>query len=262
MVFKKLLAALGVGGPEVETTLHNPNVRPGDVLTGQIEIIGGEHESEITSVNVSLVTRIEVESGDSEYQKNQEFARVAAAGRFMLLPKARHTVQFSLQVPWETPLTHVYGHHLRGMTMGVTTELAVARAVDATDLDPIAVHPLPAQERLLEAFAQLGFRFRSADCEQGRIYGVNQTLPFYQEIEFLPPPQYARGINQLEVTFIAGPRSMDVVLELDKRGGLFTEGRDVFGHFTVDYATVGSTDWASQLDAWLRQSAQRRGLFF
>jgi len=53
-----------------------------------------------------------------------------------------------------------------------------------------------------------------------------------------------------------------VVLEIDKRGGLFTEGHDAFGSFNVDYATADRTDWARELDTWLRQSAQRRGLFF
>ena len=53
-----------------------------------------------------------------------------------------------------------------------------------------------------------------------------------------------------------------MVLEIDKRGGVFTEGRDAFGRFTVDHATADRTDWAAQLDGWLRQSVQRRGLFF
>lgn len=55
------------------------------------------------------------------------------------------------------------------------------------DLDEVAVHPLPAQERILEAFAWLGFRFARADIEHGGLYGVRQTLPLYQEIEFYPP---------------------------------------------------------------------------
>jgi sporulation-control protein len=87
-------------------------------------------------------------------------------------------------------------------------------------------------------------------------------LPFYQEIEFFPPPQYARGINQLELTFIADPQQLQIVLEIDKRAGLFTEGRDAFGRFTVEHASAGRTDWAAQLDGWLRQSVQKRGLFF
>lgn len=146
--------------------------------------------------------------------------------------------------------------------MGLRTELEVARAVDKGDLDPVAVHPLPAHERLLEALLRLGFRFARADVERGHIYGVRQSLPFYQEIEFHPAPQYARAINQLELTFVTEPQQTQVVLEIDKRGGILTEGRDAFGRFTVDHATLDRTDWAAQLDGWLRQSIQRRGLFF
>ena len=78
-------------------------------------------------------------------------------------------------MPWETPITEVYGQHLHGMTMGLRTELEVARAVDKGDLDAVAVHPLPAQERILDALLRLGFRFSQADVERGRIHGVQQT---------------------------------------------------------------------------------------
>jgi len=183
-------------------------------------------------------------------------------GSFRLDPNARYDVGFRFDVPWETPITEVYGQHLHGMTMGLSTELEVARAVDKSDLDAVAVHPLPAQERILDALLRLGFRFSRADVERGRVYGVEQQLPFYQEIEFYPPSAYASGINQLELTFLPTPHQLQVVLEIDKRGGLFTEGHDAFGRFDVDYATVDRVDWAAQLDGWLRQSAQRRGMFF
>lgn len=262
MVFKRMMQALGVGGPSVETVLGNPNCRPGGHLEGRIQVLGGDHPVNIDYVALGLVTRVEVESSDSEYHTNQEFHRQAVTGAFRLDAGARHEIPFRFEAPWETPVTEVYGQHLHGMTMGLRTELEVARAVDKTDLDAVAVHPLPAQERILDALIRLGFRFNRADVERGHIYGVRQTLPFYQEIEFWPAPQYARAINQLELTFIAAPDHLQVVLEIDKRGGVFTEGRDAFGRFTVDYATVDRTDWAAQLDGWLRQSVQKRGLFF
>ncbi|HET8684905.1 MAG TPA: sporulation protein [Micromonosporaceae bacterium] len=262
MVFKKMLAALGVGGPSVETVLTNPNTRPGGYLEGQIHIVGGDHAVDVEYVALGLVTRVEVESGDSEYDTTVEFQRQRATGAFQLPAGARHSVPFRFDVPFETPVTEVYGQHLHGMTMGLRTELEVARAVDKGDLDTVAVHPLPAQERLLDGLVRLGFRFTRADLERGHVHGVHQTLPFYQEIEFYPPPQYARAINQLELTFVATPQQLQVVLEIDKRGGVFTEGRDAFGRFTVDYASAEQTDWAGQLDGWLRQSCQRRGLFF
>jgi sporulation-control protein len=261
VVFKKLKQALGVGGPEVETILHNPDTTPGATLTGEVTILGGKHDSEILAVNLALKTRVEIESGDNEYSSNLEYAKQPISGPFKLDEGARYSIPFQMPIPWEAPITHFYGRALVGTTVGVATELEVARAVDATDLDPIAVHPLPAQERILTAFANLGFQFRNADCEKGRIWGVHQELPFYQEIEFYPPARYIQGIKQLEVTFVSYPRSMEVVLELDKRGGVFTEGHDAFSRFTVDYATFEQTNWEQQLDGFLQQAGRRRGLF-
>ena len=112
----------------------------------------------------------------------------------------------------------------------------MAKAVDKGDLDEVAVHPLPAQERILDAFARLGFRFARADLEHGGIHGVRQQLPFYQEIEFYPPPQYASGINEVEVTFVADPSGVEVILEFDKRGGFLAPGHDAYGRFRVSHA--------------------------
>ncbi|MGH3731374.1 MAG: sporulation protein, partial [Micromonosporaceae bacterium] len=59
VVFKKLLRAMGVGGPEVETLLPDPHVRPGGTLQGEIHIVGGEHPCDISSMSVALVTEVE-----------------------------------------------------------------------------------------------------------------------------------------------------------------------------------------------------------
>jgi sporulation-control protein len=260
VVFRRMLQALGVGGPSVDTILTNPDCRPGGYLEGQVQVHGGDHAVDVEYVAIGLITRVEVESGDAEYNADQEFHRQRLTGSFKLDPGARHDIPFRFDVPWETPITEVYGQHLHGMTMGMTTELEVARAVDKSDLDAVVVHPLPAQERILDALLRLGFRFSRADVERGRVYGMHQTLPFYQEIEFYPPSVYASAIHQLELTFLPTPERLQVVLEIDKRGGLFGGGHDAFGRFTVEYAAADQVDWATQLDGWLRQSAQRRGL--
>ena len=98
-----------------------------------------------------------------------------------------HVVPFGLEIPWETPVTMFAGQHLRGMNIGVTTELEIARAVDAGDLDPINVHPLPAQQAILDAFGQLGFRFRSADMERGHIRGYAAAAAVLPGDRVLPP---------------------------------------------------------------------------
>ena len=263
MVFKRMWQAMGVGGPSVETVLANSDCRPGGILEGRVQVIGGgEPAIDVEYVAIGLTTRVEVVSGDAAFSTDHEFHRKRLTGSFRLEPGARHEIEFRFEVPWETPITEVYGQRLHGMTMGLSTELEIAHAVDKSDLDAVAVHPLPAQERILDALLRLGFRFSRAAVGLGRVPGVQQTLPFYQEIEFHPPSAYAHGIEQLEVTFLPTPSLLQVVLDIDRRGGALTEGHESFGRFEVEYGSVNEVDWPAQLDAWLRKSAGRRGLDF
>ncbi|MCI0384650.1 sporulation protein [Streptomyces sp. CNQ085] len=260
MGFKKLFASVGIGGASVETVLTEPNVVPGGVVQGEVRIQGGSVAQEIQGLSVGLQARVEVEGGEEEYTRNVEFHRMRLGGAFELQPGAVHTVPFGLEVPWETPITTFMGHHLTGMNIGVTTELAIAKAVDSGDLDPVNVHPLPAQQAILDAFGALGFRFKNADMEQGHIRGTRQKLPFYQEIEFLAPQQY-RGLSQVELSFVADEHEMDVVLEMDKKAGLFSEGSDTYRSFTVGLSDFQQTDWAADLNQWLAEVGGRRNWF-
>ncbi|MFD0141961.1 MULTISPECIES: sporulation protein [unclassified Streptomyces] len=257
MGFKKLLASLGAGGASVETVLTEENVVPGGVVQGEVRIQGGSVDQQIEGLSVGLQARVEVEGADQETKQDIEFVKVRLGGAFTVQAGAVHVVPFGLEIPWETPVTAIAGQQLRGMNIGVTTELEIARAVDSGDLDPINVHPLPAQQAILDAFIQLGFRFKSADMERGHIRGTRQKLPFYQEIEFFPPQQY-RGLNQVEVSFVADDREMDVVLEMDKKPGLFSESSDSFRAFKVGLADFHSTDWAAYLNQWLADVGGKR----
>ncbi|MGI5467998.1 sporulation protein [Streptomyces sp. CA-132043] len=260
MGFKKLLASLGAGGASVETVLFEENVVPGGVVQGEVRIQGGSVAQQIEGLSVGLQARVEVEGQDQEYKQDIEFTRQKLGGAFEVQAGATHAVPFGLEIPWETPVTMFLGQHLHGMNVGVTTELAIARAVDSGDLDPVNVHPLPAQQAILDAFGQLGFRFKSADLERGHIRGTRQKLPFYQEVEFFAPQQY-RGLNQVELSFVADDRAMDVVLEMDKKPGLFTEGSDTFRSFEVGLHDFQNTDWAAYLNQWLAEVGGKRNWF-
>lgn len=254
MVFKKMLGAFGVGGPSVDTVLSNPNTRPRVTLSGQVNLTGGSHDVELDQITVGLVTRVEMEIADEQYDAFVEFHRVRVTGGLFLREGQHLPLPFQLQMPWETPVTSVYGHHLHGMTMGLRTEVAIRGAVDKGDLDPVHVHPLPLQERILDAFGRLGFQFKGADLERGNIVGLHQSMPYYQEIEYFAAPQYARGINEVELTFVANEHGVDVVLEFGTRGGLFGGGHDSCGRYHAAHADADRVDWTAQVDAWVRQA--------
>ncbi|MFD7865147.1 sporulation protein [Streptomyces sp. NPDC059783] len=257
MVFKRLLGSLGVGGPTVDTVLTPGATTPGGSLSGHVHLRGGSGDFDIDHIALELVARVEAEHDDGESQGVVAFDRFTVGGGFRLHAGAEQSLPFTVHLPWETPITELYGQGL-GIVLGVRTELSVAGARDKGDLDQLAVAPLPVQEAILEAFGRLGFGFGSADLEYGRIGGTGQQLPFYQELELTPAPQYAHAVNEIEVTFLAAPGGMEVVLEADKRGGLFTEGHDALTRFTVGHDGVQHQDWTALVDGWVRQLVEHR----
>ncbi|MDP9861960.1 MULTISPECIES: sporulation protein [Streptosporangium] len=257
MVFRKLMAAFGAG-VEVDTILQNSNVRPGEVLRGQVNFRGGGSDYKVEGIFIDFTAVVEVESGDNEYKSTYSFLRKQITGPFHLAAGAPQSAPFEIPVPWETPISAVGGHPLRGMQLGVSTELALAGALDKGDLDPLFVNPMPAQDHVLGALDNMGFRFKKADLERGTLRG--SQMPFFQEIEYYAGHEYARHFNELELTFIAGPQSMDVILEADKRGGFLESSHDAYNRFTVRYDDhPGQADQA--LRAGLQAMAQRRGWF-
>ncbi|TDQ52915.1 sporulation protein [Actinorugispora endophytica] len=262
MVFKRLLMAFGVGGPSVDTVLTSPHTRPGAAIEGRVELSGGDSDVLIEEIALCLAANVEAESDGGEHEVGAEFARVPVAGAFRLAAGEHRAIPFSYPVPWDAPLTDAGGGLLPGSGLGLRTEVVIDRAADKGDLDRVHVHPLPAQDRVLEAFARLGFGLKHTDIEIGHLAGTAQQSPFFQEIEFHPAPHYAHEIGEVELSFVADPHGVDVVIEFDKRGGMFTEGQDLYGRFRVEHAHTDHVDWAAQVDAWITEALERhRGLF-
>ncbi|MEU8852045.1 sporulation protein [Streptomyces sp. NPDC048564] len=257
MVFKRLLGSLGVGGPTVDTVLDPGPVLPGGGLSGQVHLNGGDSDFDIEHITLELVARVEAEHDGGESEGVVAFDRFTVSGGFRLAADEVRSVPFTVTLPWETPISELYGQSL-GIVLGVRTELSVAGAKDKGDLDQLTVGPLPVQEAILEALGQLDFGFKSADLEYGRIGGTGQQLPFYQEIELTAAPRYAQQLNEIELTFLANPGGMEVVLEADKRGGFFSEGHDALTRFTVSHDGVAHQDWNAIVDGWIRQLVEPR----
>ncbi|MEE2041186.1 sporulation protein [Nocardiopsis sp. CT-R113] len=260
MVLKRLLAGIGFGGASVETVLDSTDTRPGGALRGTVHVEAGDVEQRVERLTVGLQAQVETEVGDHEVKNDMEFHRITLGEGTVLAPGQRFQVPFELPVPWETPVTVHRGRHLHRMHVGVNTRLHVAGAVDPGDLDPVAVVPLPSQAAVLDSLVALGFTFKQADLERGRIPRTRQRLPFYQEIEFRAPSRY-RGLNELELSLVTDERGFDAVLELDKKPGLlFSEGRDSFHHFSVDHRDGAGRDWSDHLHRWIDSLAGRRSL--
>ena len=236
-MFNRMLSAFGIGGPSVDTVLDSPHAVPGQAITGQVRIQGGSADAEIEQVLLSLVTQDEAEFFRTVVQQG---VRVPAGQPL--------TIPFELPLPWETPITAVGGAALPGMSVGLRTELVIAGAPDKGDLDPVLVAPLPSQNKVLDAFGQLGFSFRGTDVEAGQVPGVSHRLGFRQQLAFFPPALYAGRANQVGLTFVANPDELHVILEAGHGGG-------TPGHLRLSHSEAQVTDWAAAISGWLTQVA-------
>jgi sporulation-control protein len=216
MVFRSLRRRMGAGGPAVDTVLDNPVTRPGELLTGSVCLTGGERDSEIERIVLTLVTR----DGTS----TKELGRLELEHRFRLAAGALQEVPLRLEIPRRTPITHLFGERVPGLAVGVRTDLEVSFAADPEDMDPVAVHPLPAEAAALEALRELGFRFKSADVSQA--------------FEFWVAPQYQHLATEVAVGFTTGVD--DVELVLDNAVRTRHERRE-------------RVDWAAQIDRLMRK---------
>ncbi|CAM3099072.1 sporulation protein [Stackebrandtia soli] len=256
MVFRKIKAAFGAG-VSVDTVLADSHVVPGGVLRGEVRFTGGGVDYQVQGIVIDFNAVVEVESGDNEYQTTYSFLRADVAGPFTLPTNTSHVAPFELAVPWETPVSSIAGHPLRGMRLGVATELRLQGALDKGDIDPLVVEPLPIHTRVLKAIDQLGFVFHKADLEAGTLRG--SRMPFYQEIEYWAAGEFRRAFKALELTFISTPTDTTVILEVDKPGGFLSSGGDSYGSLRVANSETG--DLAGPIRDQLHQLARRRGLF-
>ncbi|GLV77913.1 sporulation protein [Streptomyces hygroscopicus] len=299
MVFKRVLGSLGVGGPTVDTVLEQGAARPGGVVRGQVRLRGGDRAYDIEHIAVELAARVgsghdgsgcghsghggdghggsgygEAARGDAEpggAEGAVVFDRLRLSGGFRLDARERRDVPFTLHIPWETPLTELSEQPL-SVVLGVRPELAAGGAKDHGELEQLIVRPLPAQEAVLGALGRLGFSLVAAHLRLGHTSGTRQTLPFHQEIELTPAPRYIHDVSEIALTLLTGPHGVEVVLEADKRGrvfsgrphpgkpcpgtlitgGLFTGGPDVRGRHTVSHEGLEDHDWTAEVDSWLQ----------
>ncbi|RKR90879.1 sporulation-control protein spo0M [Micromonospora pisi] len=243
-------------GFAVRTVLTNPSTRPGLLLPGRVTIVGGSEAVPVDHVVVGLVTRAEPADGGDGYV-DVEFGRVPVAGAVVLAPGECRAVTFAAPMPWELPVTVVDGRPRLNLPMDLRTEVALGPCLDRGGLSRIFVHPLPAQERILEMFGELGFTLRQVGLQQGTLPGVEQTLPFHQKIGYWAAPLYGGPFSEIELTFLASAEQLQVVFVLDRRLALAGASHVSLTRFRVRHADVDQLNWARVVDSWVRHAVAR-----
>ncbi|MFC0006240.1 sporulation protein [Micromonospora siamensis] len=246
----------GWSGLTVQTTLTNPSTRPGLRLPGRVILAAGPDDVPIQDLLLGLVTQVEPADPGKPKQLVQ-FHQVPIGGRFVVPAGRRRAVDFAIPLPWETPVTIFGGVPLLSLRMGLRTVVRVDPEREQGAMVPVFVHPLPTQQHILAALDTLGFVMRQAGFQQGRLPGVQQTLPMHQRLGYWVAPLYAGPITELEVIFVTNSAGLEVLLWCDRRQSLAGISHQSVSRFRVWHAGADQRDWVAVLDGWLRETINR-----
>ncbi|GAA4562177.1 hypothetical protein GCM10023176_02580 [Micromonospora coerulea] len=242
-------------GLSVSTTLTSASTRPGLRLPGRVTLAAAGEDVPVRHIRLGLVAQAEPEEPSSP--RLVQYHQVPIAGRFVVPAGRRRAVDFALPLPWETPVTIFGGVPLMGLRTGLRTEVSVDPDLDQGAMVPVFVHPLPTQQHILAALETLGFVMRQAGLQQGRLPGVEQTLPVYQRLGYWVAPLYAGPITELEVILVTNAAGVEMLLWMDRRLSLAGVTHQSISRFRVWHAGQERRDWVATVDGWLRHAINR-----
>ncbi|SFR74937.1 sporulation-control protein [Halogeometricum rufum] len=236
---KKILASVGIGNASVDTVLPSTTVSPGETVTAEVRVSGGDAAQSVSAIDLEVETRYRTEEG----VEDATVGRMRLGEAFEIEPDEETTYDAEITIPWETPLT------LGSTEVWVETELEIDMAVDPEDVDYLDVRPTPRMQAVFDAAEELGLSLRTAECSAdpyGRYAGERR---FVQEFEFRPSGGEFRGdLDELELVFVASAASLDVFVEVDRRGGILSEALDADERHTQFSLTDDDPDVASVRD--------------
>lgn len=254
-MFKKLLASVGIGTAQVDTRLFSDSLVPGEMVEGEVHIVGGEIAQEIDEIYIYVITHYERETNDSKVKEECVLLKYRLSERLSLQAKQKQVIPFSFQLPYETPLT------MGRQPVYLRTGLDIKNAIDPGDSDFIEVLPHPLMAKVLDAVKQLGFQLFKVDCEYNRYVG--RSFPFVQEFEFRPTGEYRSRLEELEVMFFLKEDELEVMMEVDKRArgflGAFEEAFNLderYVRFRLSHADQKRP--AAEIASWMKQLIEQK----
>ncbi|RBI62519.1 SpoOM family protein [halophilic archaeon] len=240
---KEVLSRVGIGSATVDTVLPT-TLTAGESVDAEVHVEGGSTDQAVDAIYFALLTRYETD--DSTRTGVVDKFRVADP--FTVKAGERRTFEVTIDVPRDTPVT------VGRTNVWLETGLDIDWAVDPDDEDPLRVDPGPRLATVFDALESLGFTVRTAECEA--VPGGLFSGSFVQEIEFVPRSgPFSGQIDELEVVPRPAEDSLEVGLEVDRRGGLLSEMSDLDESLTRLRFTDES---AAEVERRLREEIEAR----
>lgn len=220
-MLKKFLSSVGIGSARVDTKLLKTEFEPGEEIEGTVEIQGGSTEQSVDEIYLTVLSTYTRESNDKKYEDTVELFKHKLLDPFVISPNETKNVSFRFELPYDVPVT-------KGKTkVWIQTGLDIKKAIDPKDRDYIQILPHPLVHEFLQSAESLGLRIHKVDCEEVPRF-LRQKTPFVQEFEFKAASGKFRGrLDELEAIFFVTENEVEVILQVDRRGGFLFEALEL-----------------------------------
>ncbi|MFB6183273.1 MAG: sporulation protein [Haloarculaceae archaeon] len=224
----RILSSIGIGSATVDTVFPRTELVPGETVTADVELYGGDATQEIDGVYFVLKTE-----HDGEKRTVAEFAADSAV---TLEPDDERTIPVEMEIPVWTPLTR------DGTTVWLETGLDIDWARDPTDEDRIEIVPDEYTAALLAAVDDLGFETTGSELIETDYL---DDRPFAQALSFRPTGDgLAADLDELTVTLVPRADDLRAFVEFDQHDRVAEEYDQEFDEqeisFTFERASVAA----------------------
>ncbi len=217
-MFKKLLASVGIGNATVDTVLLTETLLPGHPFQCEIQIKGGNVAQTISGIDLYLMTQVKIETENGKHTENLCLAQWRIQDTFALGAQEKKYFPLQSTLPFETPITHlsIPSHDSK---VWLSTELNIDMGLDASDVDPLLIHPTVIMQQVIKSVESHGFVLKKADVEKGFLNGghFQSVSGGYQELEFSPAGWGFSRTQEIELSFVSDNHCTHLLVELDRR---------------------------------------------
>ncbi|MFA0789846.1 sporulation protein [Microbulbifer echini] len=156
----------------MDTVLESSSVFQGEVIRGDIHILGGDVEQAIEAISVKVCTQVKVETDSGINYSDFVLDAVQVVDTFTIGVGENRKLRFEIKLNDEVPIT-VLRARKNQCRVWLETALDIDFALDPKDRNYLEVNPLPVVADIIAMIEQSGFSLVKTDVEKGTFEGAH-----------------------------------------------------------------------------------------
>ena len=177
-IFKKTIASIGIGNVKIDTIINQKNFRPGEELTGEVKVTGGDVDQKVDKLYFNLMTYYNDVFNGAKRKTKYSIGKLELKESFIVKENENFSDKFSIELPVNMPVSG-YGYQ----KIWLETEYEINNAVDPTDKDNIEILPHLYIQKIIDILkSEFSINLQNIENESNEY--LTGDFPFVQKYIF------------------------------------------------------------------------------